>query len=304
MHKKLIMFALVSALAAGQNVMASEVSVQVDPIIETDSSVSNRGTDASNETPEKNEMDEFQRKVAEYSDVEADYKHVSDTCFVSIQSFHDDYSVWKLTHIIVKDPSQIKGALSYDDLGGTRELPTSVAARKDAVLLVNGSYFSYDTGEPACDDVLVKGGEVVRAGSSNGHSLAIKSDGTMYTPDAGTSGEQLVADGVVETFSTADPVLIKDGEACEDGVTKKCYPRNGIGMVEPGEYYIITASDGSYNNGMSFKFMRDQFLELGCTYARSLDGGGSASLVFEGNLINHPAAGSERPVVDFLYFTD
>jgi exopolysaccharide biosynthesis protein len=44
--------------------------------------------------------------------------------------------------------------------------------------------------------------------------------------------------------------------------------------------------------------------ELGCGYGKCMDGGGSASLVVDGELINTPAGGEERPVADFLYFTD
>ena len=44
------------------------------------------------------------------------------------------------------------------------------------------------------------------------------------------------------------------------------------------------------------------FANLGCTYARSMDGGGSSSLVVNGKLLNTPAQYDERPVVDFLSF--
>ena len=75
-------------------------------------------------------------------------------------------------------------------------------------------------------------------------------------------------------------------------------------MKTPGEYYVMTAVTNGYSGGLSFVFMQQKYQELGCTFARSLDGGGSSSLVFEGNLINNPAAGSERPVVDTLYVTE
>ena len=75
-------------------------------------------------------------------------------------------------------------------------------------------------------------------------------------------------------------------------------------MKAPGEYYFITADTTGYSGGLSFSFMQNKFWELGCTFARSLDGGGSSSLVFETGLVNSPATGSERPVVDFIYFTE
>ena len=55
---------------------------------------------------------------------------------------------------------------------------------------------------------------------------------------------------------------------------------------------------------MSYTDLQNKFFELGCVYARSFDGGGSVALVIDKKLINTPATGSERPVADFLYFTD
>lgn len=72
--------------------------------------------------------------------------------------------------------------------------------------------------------------------------------------------------------------------------------------VQPGEYYMITAGTAQYKNGLSFAELQSIFANLGCTYARSMDGGGSSSLVVNGKLLNTPAQYDERPVVDFLSF--
>lgn len=80
------------------------------------------------------------------------------------------------------------------------------------------------------------------------------------------------------------------------------YNRTAIGMVQPGEYYMITAGTAQYKNGLSFAELQSIFANLGCTYARSMDGGGSSSLVVNGKLLNTPAQYDERPVVDFLSF--
>lgn len=73
-------------------------------------------------------------------------------------------------------------------------------------------------------------------------------------------------------------------------------------MVRPGEYYIITAGENNYRRGVSFAEMQSIFSDLGCTFARSLDGGGSSSLVVKNKLLNSPAGNAERPVVDFWHF--
>lgn len=250
----------------------------------------------------------FADKVAAYTEeyANADYKHLSDTAYIAVTKNTDGSAVYYLTHIIISDSSQIHGALSYDDWGGSRQLPTNLAAEKNAILVTNGSYFSYDTGNPVRAGEYIIDGAIIQDGTTNGYEVCLKSDGTLYTPAVGISASQLLEEGVIHIWGTADPLLISNGEAVT--ITGKdpyeTYPRTAYGMVEPCEYYVITAGEGNYGNGLSFTQLHEKFQALSCTYARALDGGGSASLVFEGTLINSPAAGEERPVVDFVYFTD
>ena len=237
---------------------------------------------------------------------QAAYKHISDSLFLTVQKLEQNNGHYYLTHVVVNSPDQIKGGLSYDSFGGQRELPTDVAARTGAALVINGSYFSYDTGKPACAGVFIKNGEIMQDGTTNGNEICLDKDGKLFSPEVGLSASDLLSLGVRDSWGTADPLLLQDGKPIytEDSLHGKFYPRTTIGMKTPGEYYVMTAVTNGYSGGLSFVFMQQKYQELGCTFARSLDGGGSSSLVFEGNLINNPAAGSERPVVDTLYVTE
>ena len=77
-------------------------------------------------------------------------------------------------------------------------------------------------------------------------------------------------------------------------------------MVEPGEYYLITAGSGHYKGGMTYNEVLDVLLVHGCTYGKCMDGGSFSMLVFEYKVINVLAeeSGRERAVEDFLYFSD
>ena len=120
------------------------------------------------------------------------------------------------------------------------------------------------------------------------------------------SGEQVQE--VTDTWSCGDSLLIRDGEAVNVGIQSNQYryPRTAIGMVESGEYYLITAGSGHYKGGMTYDEVRDVLLAHGCTYGKCMDGGGSSTLVFENEVINVPAEGSgrKRAVEDFLYFSE
>ena len=56
---------------------------------------------------------------------------------------------------------------------------------------------------------------------------------------------------------------------------------------------------------MTYDEIRSVLLQFGCTFGKCADGGGSSTLVFEGDVLNSPAENdTERPVADFLYFVD
>lgn len=231
----------------------------------------------------------------------------TDSIFVSVQQKYTESGEYFLTHIIVNDPSsQVKGGLSNDSWGGYREYPTTYAGRTGAAVTTNGSYFSYDSGQPVCAGCFIKGGKILKDGVTNGKEICLDNTGKFYTPSAGISASTLLASGVKDIWGTADPLLIQDGQkvdlANQQKINNTYYNRTAIGMVQPGEYYMITAGTAQYKNGLSFAELQSIFANLGCTYARSMDGGGSSSLVVNGKLLNTPAQYDERPVVDFLSF--
>ncbi|MBQ6847780.1 MAG: phosphodiester glycosidase family protein [Clostridia bacterium] len=241
------------------------------------------------------------------------HKYKSDTISIELQQYETDtkQSYW-LAHIVIKSPNQIRGGLSFDDYGGTRETPTSASKRLGWTLGINGSYFSYDTGKPL-DDVIIKDGKKADniTDISAGREICLKKDGTIFTPQNGTTADQLLQMGVVESWVTRDPLMLSDGKRQRTNVINesnpvgsKAYPRTAIGMVEPCNYYIIVAGEKTEESGLSFYQMQNIFYDLNCEYARSFDGGGSSALVYKNELLNIPKGGSERAVVDFLYFKE
>ena len=84
-------------------------------------------------------------------------------------------------------------------------------------------------------------------------------------------------------------------------------PRCAIGQVSEGHYLIIVV-DGRCDEspGTSLWELADVFCELGARTAYNLDGGGSATMIFNGKLINTPYTNwnkpsGERRVSDIVY---
>lgn len=127
--------------------------------------------------------------------------------------------------------------------------------------------------------------------------------------EAGTTGEQLIGAGAKEVFSFG-PSLLVDGEITvsptdEVGMAKTSNPRTAFGMIEP-LHYLAVVSDGRTEEsaGLSLYQLAQVMQEAGCRLAYNLDGGGSSTMWFHGEVVNNPTSGrkiGERRVSDIVY---
>lgn len=77
---------------------------------------------------------------------------------------------------------------------------------------MNGSAFSYQTGRPSPLGMCIKNGVIYGNYETSYSVMAVKYDGTIYTPEQGLKGEALLEEGVKDTYNFG-PILIKDGQA-------------------------------------------------------------------------------------------
>ena len=136
-------------------------------------------------------------------------------------------------------------------------------------------------------------------------------DGTMASADQdSTTADQLVDSGAWQVLSFG-PTLVQDGKLAvsagdEVDRSKGSNPRTAIGMVD-ALHYLVVVSDGRTgdNDGLSLYQLAQVMLDNGATYAYNLDGGGSTTLYFQGEVLNNPTSGNksgEREVSDIVYF--
>jgi exopolysaccharide biosynthesis protein len=141
--------------------------------------------------------------------------------------------------------------------------------------------------------------------------MALFNDGNMQVfNEKEVSEEQLNKmienRGLLHTYSFG-PILVKEGISVEDfkkySIRVK-NPRTGFGMIDKNHYIFITvdARQEGYSIGMTLNEFAQEFVKRGCKYAYNLDGGGSASMYFNGRVVNRPCdIGGERSVSDILY---
>jgi hypothetical protein len=104
-------------------------------------------------------------------------------------------------------------------------------------------------------------------------------------------GELLVRPGVdVEGFSAGSRQFDSD-------ITAGRYPRAALGM--DGDDLVAAVCDGraDVDAGMTMTELGEAMAALGCADAINLDGGGSASLVVDGALVNTPREEHGRELV-------
>ena len=212
--------------------------------------------------------------------------------------------------ITLSSSDYLKTAFAQNAYGTNVTAKTSVTATdNNAILAVNGDYYGANsTGYVIRNGVVYR--DTVREDSSNG-DLAIYKDGSFKVIyEDQISAEQLVNDGVVNLLAFG-PALVENGEIAVDtntevGQAMASNPRTAIGMIDEN-HYIIVVSDGrtSESEGLSLYQLAEVMKSYGAKTAYNLDGGGSSTLYFNGQVINKPTTGgnkiSERAVSDIVY---
>ena len=212
--------------------------------------------------------------------------------------------------VTLSSADYLKTALAQNSYGTNVTAKTSVtAAENNAILAVNGDYYGANS-----SGYVIRNGVVyrdsVREDASNG-DLAIYKDGSFkIIYEDQVSADQLVQDGVVNLLAFG-PSLVENGEIsvstnAEVGQAMASNPRTAIGIIDEN-HYIIVVSDGrtSESKGLSLYQMAEVMKSYGVKTAYNLDGGGSSTLYFNGQVINKPTTGgskiSERAVSDIVY---
>ena len=212
--------------------------------------------------------------------------------------------------ITLSSSDYLKTALAQNSYGTNVTAKTSVtAAENNAILAVNGDYYGANSsGYVIRNEVVYR--DSVREDASNG-DLAIYKDGSFkIIYEDQVSADQLVQDGVVNLLAFG-PSLVENGEISVDtntevGQDMSSNPRTAIGIIDEN-HYIIIVSDGrtSESKGLSLYQMAEVMKSYGVKTAYNLDGGGSSTLYFNGQVINKPTTGgskiSERAVSDIVY---
>ena len=229
---------------------------------------------------------------------------------INITTVRKNNTTVYVADVKLSDSSYLKTALAYDSFGtNVTEATSSMAGNNNAILAVNGDYYGADR-----SGYVIKNGVIYRntvRSDSEYPDLAVYKDGSFkIIYETEVTAKELLADGVVNLFAFG-PSLVENGEISVDqntevrqAMTKN--PRTAIGIVDKN-HYILVVSDGRTNEseGLSLYELAEVLKEYGATTAYNLDGGGSSTMYFNGNIVNNPTTNghniSEREVSDIVY---
>lgn len=201
----------------------------------------------------------------------------------------------------------IKTAFAEDTYGKNVKAETSeIAEENDAILAINGDFYGAQN-----SGYVIRNGILYRSTSRGNEDLAILTDGTfkIFSEDE-VSAEEILSEGAADVLSFG-PGLVIDGEIAvtkdeEVGKAMASNPRTAIGVLEDGHYvFVVTDGRTSESTGLTLYQLAEFMESLGCTTAYNLDGGGSSTMYFNGQIVNKPTTGgnkiSERSVSDIIY---
>lgn len=210
--------------------------------------------------------------------------------------------------IQVSDVSYLKTALAQNTYGrNIKEATSTIAKDNQAILAINGDFYGFRS-----SGYVIRNGNLYRQSGEEGQEdLVIDENGDFSIVDEyDVSAQELLDSGVQQVLSFG-PTLVENGEivvdtSAEVGQSMSSNPRTAIGQVAEN-HYVMVVSDGRTDEsvGLSLYQLAEVLQQAGAKTAYNLDGGGSSTLYFNGNVINTSVGGqgsSERSVSDIVYF--
>ncbi len=170
-----------------------------------------------------------------------------------------------------------------------------------ALLAMTGDFYGYQD-----EGVVIRNGVVYRADDTNLDICVLYYDGTVetFSPDA-FNLDNAVAKGAYQGWTFGPALLDANGnlptEYNAKSSIKDLNPRSGFGCIEPGHYcfVVVDGRDKGYSRGVTLEEFSQIFKNLGCVAAYNFDGGKSAVMTYNDEMVNLPYEGG-RGVSDIV----
>ena len=235
-------------------------------------------------------------------------QYADENISVAVTEYYENDTKIYVADVQLSSAQYLKTAFAGDTFGKNITAATSeIAADHGAILAINGDFCGART-----TGYVIRNGIVYRdTGDASTDVLCIYADGHFEITNAGETTAQALADaGVWQAFSFG-PALVQDGavtvsEGEEVGHAMASNPRTAVGIIDD-LHYVLVVSDGRTDEsaGLTLRQLASFMQGLGVTTAYNLDGGGSSTMYWNGQVINEPTTSGrsikERSVSDIVY---
>ena len=182
------------------------------------------------------------------------------------------------------------------------EMPNDIANRLNAVVAISGDTYGSNS-----QSVVIRNGNLYRDTVGTEDVCVLYSDGVMESYYGNQFDlDAAVARGAYQAWAFG-PKILDNGQIPASYNTTDVIiahnPRSAIGYFEPGHYCLVVVDgrQGDYSRGMTMDELAQTMLDLGCVDAYNLDGGQSAMMIFQGQIVSQPYNGG-RAISDIIYF--
>jgi len=183
---------------------------------------------------------------------------------------------------------------------------STIAESVNAILAINGDYYGAQQ-----SGYVIRNGVLYRSTAEKGaEDLVIYRDGSFAIIQESEVTAQTLLDSGAWNVLSFGPALVENGEIAvsvddEVGRAKASNPRTAIAVIDE-LHYLFVVSDGrtDESEGLSLYELAVFLQNKGAQIAYNLDGGGSSTMVFNGQVVNNPTSGrgiKERSVSDIVY---
>ena len=219
------------------------------------------------------------------------------------------YSVLTFAEVKIADGSQFRRFLADGRYGAdTQYKTTEMAQTVNAVLASSGDFYKFHY-----NGIVVYEGEVRKVHANKADTCFVDEGGNLIflSQDEELTHQQaqkFVDDNHIRFSLVFGPILVDDGVRCEPahydlGEINSFSPRAAICQMDELHYLVVTANPEPEHPGkLDIHQFAQRLAETGCRKAYTLDGGQTAAIALDGELVNHVLYGQQRPISDIIYF--
>ena len=246
------------------------------------------------------------RFADKFSDVPelAERSYRSRSVGVEVTEYTDDerygrHVVYYVADIYVQDVTSIRAEAAQGDFGMRySRFVKEIADDAGALLAIDGDTYTH-----AAKSFVIRNGVLYRKTLIDNTDLCVLyRDGRMETKKWGTFTMQEIIDSDPwQVWGFGPALLDADGKSTEiRHALAGPNPRTAIGYYEPGHYCFVVVDGRGKSEGITLNALSRLMEDLGCTVAYNLDGGASAQMYWNGEIISKPCS-KDRVISDIIY---